>query len=820
MKIATLSGAVPLTKSFALEDGVITKTPYPHLANFTSTTHEVSTIKELYVVIQAAANAGHCLIKGELSRDLVNESRAGSTNSMAATQWVCLDLDDTSFKTPEEVMKALGLNDISYIVQYSASYGITTKTMGCHIFFLLSAPIKANLLKLWLQHLNLSIPALRKDIQLTKSGASLHWPLDITCCQNDKLLYIALANLSKDIKPNPKNPGIKLVEKSNPTLNISRIGYEPSDNLKKQALTLRNELRISSGLPVIKHKIQNKNGIEIQPGLTSIAVTGGPLYARGHVYFNFNNGDSWAYYHPENNFELIHNFKGEPAYLTKEIMPDYYAECVEARASTTLHTEEGDMPFVFRDLYTATFWNGWWNPKANRHEIYPARTEKQLEHFMLSNNRDMGDFVHTYELIFDPTSDLRLDLEKKIVNNWQPSPLYDRKPIPLSQCGPETWPTIDYIYRHAIGNEEGLQIHWRNWLAFIIQFREKTMTSWLLSGTQGTGKGFITNKIIKPMIGEKHVVMRHQRELNSQFNSYLRTAVVAVIDELDITKMDDAAVIDSDLKNFITEPYISIRAMHQESVPVKNYTNFIFYSNKYQAMSLPANDRRFNIGERQEVALPYSEQLKDQVEAELFHHFSYLVQIQVNEVAARTPYKNKAREELMMLTKTTSDALSDALSNGDFQYILDQLPDQGLMDTPSIQGIKACAYHALIKSILESLTDPKKKGYYRISRDDLFTIFDYCIGGISPSPTRFSQYLNHHGFKLSKSRFGNVLRPGVELPSNLLHTQATVLLEEYFPSKKSAGEQRVESLDKARIKRKLKETAEKALKAQEKRKES
>lgn len=808
MKIATLSGAVPLTKSYTAE-GV---TPYPHLSNFTSTNHDVQTIKDLYVVIKAAAAQGHCLLKGAINRDLNNESRAGSTDSTTVTEWVCFDLDSTTFTTPEEFIQALPTeyHNISYITQYSASYGIKSKTMGCHIFMLLSAPIKANILKLALQTLNFNIPALSNQLTLTRSEIALHYPLDITCCQNDKLIYIAPPVLDKSIKLLVTNPGIQLVIKSEPHIDIMHIGYDSAETLQTRAKNLRNRLRSDAGCTPIKAKVKMLKGVEIQDKLGPIAITEGPKYERGHAYFNVNGGDSWGYYHPENNFEIIYNFKGEPNYLTKEIFPDYYAECVAARQSTTPGSD-GLTPFVFSDMYTASFWRGYWNEAANELDIYPARTEKQLDHFMQHNNRTMGEFVPVMYLIFDPTSTLRLDLEKEIVNNYQPSPFYNEKMLPINRCGPETWPTINFIFRHTIGKEEGLQIAWRNWLAYIIQYREKAMTAWLWSGTQGTGKGFITNKILKRLIGEKHVIMKHQRELKSQFNSYLKQAIIAVIDELDITKMDDASVIDSDLKNFITEPFLSIRAMHQESASVKNYTNFIFNSNMYQAMSLPSNDRRFNIGERQDQPLNLTEEMKQSVEDELFHLFCYLNQIVVDEVMVRTPYRNEARNELMGISKTTADAIADALLKGDLPYMLEQLPDQNMMDTPSIQGAKACAYNSLMKEVLKRLTDNTMRGYYRLSRDELFVIFDYTVGNMSPSPTKFTSYLKHHGIITKATRFGTITRPAIEAPGGLLPDQAEQLLEEYFPTRRSPGAAKIENMDKARIKRDLDKKAEKAV---------
>jgi hypothetical protein len=46
--------------------------------------------------------------------------------------------------------------------------------------------------------------------------------------------------------------------------------------------------------------------------------------ARGFVYLNLNGGDSWGYYFPESNPEILHSFKGEPPVRLADIAPDFW----------------------------------------------------------------------------------------------------------------------------------------------------------------------------------------------------------------------------------------------------------------------------------------------------------------------------------------------------------------------------------------------------------------------------------------------------------------------------------------------------------------
>ena len=145
-KLTFLSASLPLTKTIEkLADGTIHKTPYPLVSAFTSETVDIKNITEMHAAIlhRASSPKKPCLLKGTLVRDLVCESRKNTTQTNDKTQWVCLDIDDAKFSSPDEVMRALALDDISYIVQYSSSYKLTNKNLSCHIFFVLSQPLPA-----------------------------------------------------------------------------------------------------------------------------------------------------------------------------------------------------------------------------------------------------------------------------------------------------------------------------------------------------------------------------------------------------------------------------------------------------------------------------------------------------------------------------------------------------------------------------------------------------------------------------------------------------------------------------------------------------
>src|SRR5450830_1516928 len=94
MNFTFLSASVPLTKSYAKDAaGIITKSSYTHAYEFTSHDEYAPTLPSLLAALNKHAALGHCMLKGIITKPLVSESRAGSTTTQDATDWLCLDID-------------------------------------------------------------------------------------------------------------------------------------------------------------------------------------------------------------------------------------------------------------------------------------------------------------------------------------------------------------------------------------------------------------------------------------------------------------------------------------------------------------------------------------------------------------------------------------------------------------------------------------------------------------------------------------------------------------------------------------------------------
>src|SRR5574343_623648 len=94
MKVHFLSADKPIVKEYELNSAKeLVKHSYPFVYEVTSHEVNVANLADLHKAITKHSLLGNCLVKGELGRQLVAESRKGATNPDDKTEWICLDLD-------------------------------------------------------------------------------------------------------------------------------------------------------------------------------------------------------------------------------------------------------------------------------------------------------------------------------------------------------------------------------------------------------------------------------------------------------------------------------------------------------------------------------------------------------------------------------------------------------------------------------------------------------------------------------------------------------------------------------------------------------
>lgn len=770
MDLFFLEASQKLTKSYTLkEGGEILKTPYPMTWEFTSHKVQVNDLVQFETAVRRHAGMGNCMIKGPLQRTLVKESRAGSTATNDSTGWICLDFDGlpetvelTSSKgkssrvplTVPVVLDLLGLSNISYIAQYSASYGITDQRLRCHIFMLLDKPATAPLLKQWLIQLNHDTEILTGAMTLTRTGNAISWPLDVSACQNDKLIYIAKPVLNGIPDPMGRQPRIQLIKHKHDTLTLPATINTATKN--RQLTTRRvNELREAEGLPKRTPVFKVHGSVEVMLKPDSAVIT--EMKAeRGFVYFNLNGGDSWAYYHPENNPDYIYNFKGEPSYLTKELLPDYWEEVT---ASGTKVTSQGLLYLAFCDRSTSSYWRGTYDTTSDTLVLNAAKNETQVRHFAKQYGMPLGDFIPEWDLVFDPHSSVRVDPKLRIVNTFNPSACMRAIPRPSKSVPP----TIAKVINSALGGRQDVFEHFINWLAFILQERDQTKTAWILHGRTKTGKGVLMNNILRPLFGTTHTTVRRMEELNEPYNHYMRDALLIFVDEVQTKALVNERGVMARMKNFITEPVVSIRLMYANAHEARNYSNWMFFSNMPDPVAIEKNDRRFNVGTYQSVPLDITaDEIEVLIPKELQAFHDYLHQYKYDKDAARRVLETEDRDLMISVSESSVDTVASALLEGSMEFFIDHLPTDNSHESARDKRYDRVEdYRACLRKLLARM-DPRN-GRTSIGREELRTLFDYCVGGMPESPNKFTSLLKHHRIHIEKVRIGDKTLRGIKV---------------------------------------------------------
>lgn len=732
MKVHFLQASVPLTKTFKLDNGVLTKEGHPRVINYTSHEANYETLDDLVKLLVKHADLGHCLLKGELARPLHNESRASTTDQNKPTRLICLDYDGAKgVGSIDEALQQLGMGDIDYIVQYSSSMGVTPERgLSAHVFVLLDKPVSPAILKQFLIDANLKVPALRQNLGLTRTNNALRWTLDVTTCQNDKLIYIAPPILGEGVKDSFKGKRIQLVKRKKRFYTLPTVPTAEANRVASEAAL--NDLREKGGLPKRKKISMKSQGSVEYMSKPDQAVVTGIKTERGFTYLNVNGGDSWAYYHAENNPEFIYNFKGDPIFKTSEFLPDYWNDVREVMNAPRI-TADGTMYLAFRDFKTATYWNGIWHNGTQELVLAPAKTSQQLKDFLKQHGQPVGDYVPDWNLAFNPHSDLIVDPDTKFVNLYQPSQYMRMKPRVVKEIPP----MVRRFVKHALGGDEECLEHFMNWFAVILQHKTRTGTAWVMHGVQGTGKGLLMDRIFRPIFGQKYVVHKRISELYSEFNGYMEQCFILFVDEAETEAFRGKDEMAANFKSFIAEPMISVRKMYTMPYEVQNYMNMVFAGNKDCVVQIDPSDRRFNVGAYQTEKLVPTEDDLRQLEDELVDFYCYLMTRPANKDLARTPLNNSAKAKMIHVSQSSIDIICGAITTGDFRTLWEQRPTGDISQAGNVS-------RAMIGGAYIRLLDEIIKGKPNLTREEVHTILEYTIGGMPQSPYKLTSLLKHH----------------------------------------------------------------------------
>lgn len=800
MHVTFLEHRKPLTKIFSKAGS----TSYPPAKRFTSHVEEIVSAEELYKVIIQHAEKKHCLYKGSLTQPIQNESRAGLTNTTEHNQLLVMDVDGlqldgfpvnetvsekdiTQYAT--EIIKNLPeeFHNTCYTVQASASLGQKGDSLSLHFFFVLNKPLAPAAHKDLFQILNLIIPMFEKNMVLQPSGKTLHYPLDICMAQNSRIVYIAPPIFQDDLV-DPVEVRTLYVQKEQSVVNIDNILKQMTiaqveNGIKTKIRKLRRNMGLAAGGP-------QYTTLRSADGTVQLLTNPDPMrmelsYINGDfAYFNINGGDSDAYYVKRSDPSIVHNFKDEPLFKFQDADPNTYYVFLDKYAITP-ETASGILPFIFRDIISAAHFNGAYNTENNDIVTLYEANKGDLEDYMLQYGHVLPSPIPTIRYEFKPETNQGVNMEDGWVNRYRPTELMkDAAKLDATDIGYATGlsledhcPLVFKILAHAFNYSKPELKHFINWLCYIIKSRSKTQTAWVLSGIPGTGKGVFFNKVMKPIMGDT-LYNCLMPAIEDSFKGWVATSLLAVVDEFSMSAVkgkQDPVI--AWLKSTITDPFGVARQMNTNPESTRNYLNFVFTSNQYDAMRIEEGDRRFNVAPRQEEKLDVRypniyDEIDNDLEKELPIFMQFINAYKVNDKAAHEVLENKTKRQMYSTTETSIAEFARCFRDADFGYFIENI----LNANDDHTNITMIAAKQVVKHWLQTIID----GTSIVFLADVSTVYS-AIFNIRISPTKLSSQLQHYGIiKPIRVRDTHQQKLGWKMEFKLIDYNAAELVKQHF----------------------------------------
>lgn len=761
----------PLTKTFSQDAaGNTIKKSYPRVHRFTSHRERITSIETFYKALEKHARQFHCLLKGTLVEDIDNESRAGRTTRNEPTDWVCLDIDGIpELDSPEQLLAEIReAADVSHIVQYSSSMGVDPdKGLSAHVFMLLDRPMEPRELKTWLYNLNLTLPILRDNIRMNRLGTCLVWPLDVTTCQNDKLIYIAPPICSNGAKDHFRGDRIQLI-KGRRGRRLSPITSDIDPRwIERERRKLLNEHRKAANLPPKAFTEKVVGGVPVSSKPDAVEITDMKI-EREFVYFNFNGGDSWAYYHPITNPDVIYNFKGEPNYLTKDISAEYHKQAqVRAREikeeyrtqeiNAKLEKGEGRIYLAFRDERSDQYFVGWFDPASDYTYISQTGNLTKLQHFLMEHEQPVPEAIPTWRYEFKFDESIRIDFQEKYLNKYVPTDL-----IGLPKASkPRLPPTIEKIIESFLNDSNEIKEHFLNWMACIYQHRTKTMTAWILHGVEGTGKNIFFDKVLRPIFGTDSCLTMPLNSLEDNFNQHLEQAIFVMFNEADIEETKNQKKVQSRLREVITDSPLSIRPMRGNWYNATSYANVLLASNQPVSVTVGRHDRRYNVARWQPKRLFLTQKEIKLIDEEVAGFAGYLASRSASMDKATQLLDTEDRRKLQEISANSTDETAQAILDGDLDFFFSALPEHKV--NPGENPFWHLQLDAFKQILAEATEYVLAREEHILTRDQLHTLLRFCIDNIPASPHKFTKFLKYHGVYTRRLRKDSQLIYGIKV---------------------------------------------------------
>ncbi len=246
---------------------------------------------------------------------------------------------------------------------------------------------------------------------------------------------------------------------------------------------------------------------------------------------------------------------------------------------------------------------------------------------------------------------------------------YDTLKIAIQTEAPSVWAIISNLFAKPDESQ-----YFLNWLSYIAQTKKKTRNAIIIKGLQGTGKGLLFEKIIRPFFGngaenpqdDSQVITLSNESLKSEFNGDLENQLFVAFNEVKPDFRDGTTLYEK-LKQIISDDFLIVNQKFIKPRQVRNYANCIFFSNNAIPVSIENSDRRYSIfTANQSLDSLYSKSeisaLVDKIESgECVKFWAILLSYNYNPTDALNVFQNDEKEIIQRTTQEWTTIFSDLI---------------------------------------------------------------------------------------------------------------------------------------------------------------
>ncbi|WBN87219.1 primase-helicase family protein [Enterobacter kobei] len=168
-----------------------------------------------------------------------------------------------------------------------------------------------------------------------------------------------------------------------------------------------------------------------------------------------------------------------------------------------------------------------------------------------------------------------------VLNTWRP---YEPQTAAAAGVNLALW--VEYLERLFPDADERHTVV--QWLAHMLQ-RPEEKPSWhlMLTSATGTGKGFLFQQILSPLLNHQAALLNDYSKLTNQFSTVIANHLLVFLDDC----RSSSKSLHTRLKSLLTEHRQQIEEKQEQARMVSTYTRFILASNERRPIRFSSNER-------------------------------------------------------------------------------------------------------------------------------------------------------------------------------------------------------------------------------------